>query len=251
MIYCDAHCHLGSSQFDEDREETVKRMLDSGVEKAILICCSKRDLEQGIALRKAHQGFKLSLGIHPQDLEDEYGEERLEKLEKIIEEVHPDMIGEIGLDYYSHPHTKDRQLLFFDRQLKLAKKYGLPVDVHSRKATKDTLLVLEDNPVRGIIHSYSGSFETAMIYLKKGYFLSFGSSVLFQGARKPLEVVAKIPADRLLIETDAPYQSPVYGVRHEPSDVVKIYEKIAEIRNTDEKELQNCCEENFDCVFSQ
>ena len=249
MIYCDAHAHLGSRQFDEDREELLERMMDNDVRKAIIICCSRHDLDHGLKLRKRYPGFKLALAIHPQDLEDDHETVRLQRLEKIIDEIRPDMIGETGLDYYSHPHTKEYQKQFFQAQLQMAEDRDLPVDIHSRKAAKDTLDILKGFKVTGIIHSYSGSVEMADLYMKEGYCLSFGASVLFKDARKPQEVVRHIPLDRLLIETDAPYQSPVKDRRHEPSDIIRIYEKIAEIRGISIEELCNAVETNFDRIF--
>ena len=250
MIYCDAHCHLGSRQFDEDREQLLETMMDKDVRKAIIICCSRHDLEHGVRLRELYSALKLSIAIHPQDLEDDSGPERLERLEKIIDEVRPDMIGETGLDYYSHPHTKEFQKQFFIRQLEMARQRDLPVDIHSRKAAKDTLDILKQYKVKGIIHSYSGSKEMADLYLKQGYYLSFGASVLFEGARRPAEVIGHIPLDRLLIETDAPYQSPVKDARHEPQDVIRIYEAVARIKQISIEELCKAVEENFDRIFS-
>lgn len=249
MTFCDAHCHLGSRQFDEDRDLLIERMLEKGVRKAIIICCSRHDLDLGLRLRDEYPGFKLAMAIHPQDLEDDHDAERLTRFEKLLRETKPDMIGETGLDYYSHPHTRDHQLLFFQRQLELAREMNLPVDIHSRKAANDTLEILKKNPVRGIIHSYSGSIEMARLFMKEGFYLSFGASVLFKNAKKPQEVVRQIPLDRLLIETDAPYQSPIKDKRHEPADVVAIYEAIAEIRQMPLAELCAAVEYNFDQVF--
>jgi len=189
MIYCDAHCHLGSRQFDEDREQMLERMMENKVKKAIVICCSRHDLEYGIRLREMNPDFKLAMAIHPQDLEDDHNETRLERFVRLAEETKPDMIGETGLDYYSHPHTKDHQQHFFIEQLKLAQKLKLPVDIHSRKASNDTLQILKQYPVKGIIHSYSGSIEMARLYMKEGFYISFGASVLFKDAKKPKEEV--------------------------------------------------------------
>ena len=251
MSYCDAHCHLGSRQFDEDRDEMIQRMLKARVDKAIIICCSEHDLNHGLKLRELYPSFKLAIGIHPQDLEDDHEEERLQRFEKIILETKPDMIGEIGLDYYSHPHTKEHQLHFFNEQLRLAEKYGLPIDVHSRKASNDTYEILKSHKNRGIIHSFSGSIEMARQYMRLGYFISFGASVLFRNARKPIDVISKTDLKRLLIETDAPYQSPVLDHRHEPCDFVNIYEKIASIRQMNIEELEKIVENNFDKAFLQ
>ena len=249
MIYCDAHCHLGSRQFDEDRERLLEVMMEADVRKAIIICCGRHDLDHGIRLRETYPDLKLAMAVHPQDLEEDHDPGRLERLEELIDEVKPDMIGETGLDYYSHPHTRQYQQRFFIRQLEMAAERDLPVDIHTRNAAQDTLNILTQHKVRGIIHSYSGSVEMADLYLKQGYYLSFGASVLFKGARKPAEVISHVPLNRLLIETDAPYQSPIRDHRHEPRDVIRIYEAIADIKQIPLEELCEAVESNFDEVF--
>ncbi len=249
MNFVDAHCHLGSRQYDGDRAEVVERMLAKGVKHAIIICCSRHDLREGAKLRDRYPAFKLAVSIHPQDLEDDFSENRLLELEKAVEEYRPDMIGETGLDHYSHPHTKAQQEHFFISQLEMASRHHLPVNIHIRKAAGDSLAILKQHPCRGVIHSYSGSCEMAQLYMKEGLFLSFGASVLFPGAKRPKEVVSRIPLDRLLIETDSPYQSPVLNHRHEPEDVVRIYEAIAAIRGISVPELAAAVEANFLRLF--
>ena len=250
MSYTDTHCHLGSRQFDSDREQIVRRMLEAGVNNVIIICCSRHDLLEGVRLRDENPGFRLACSIHPQDLEDNNSEDRLDELRQVIETYHPDMVGETGLDYYSHPHTKIQQKHFFISQLEMARQYDLPVNIHSRKASADTLQILKEHPCRGIIHSYSGSYEMAMLYIREGYYISFGASVMFPGAKRPRDVVSRIPLDRLLVETDSPYQSPVLNHRHEPADIVRIYEEISRIRNMTVEELEEAAEANFHRLFS-
>ena len=250
MIYCDAHCHLGSRQFDEDRDQMIKRMLEADVSKAIIICCSRHDLDIGKKLKEKHPSFKLACSIHPQDLEDHDPKRLIEIRERIIESG-ADMVGEIGLDYYSHPHTREYQKDFFKAQLEMAREFDLPIDVHCRKADGDMLEILKASKNRGIIHSFSGSVEMMRLYLKLGYYISFGASVLFKGAKRPLQVVEAMPIDRLLIETDAPYQSPIKDHRHEPCDITAIYEKIAEIKQMPLPNLCEAVEKNFDIVFAK
>ena len=161
------------------------------------------------------------------------------------------MIGETGLDYYSHPHTRLQQKHFFISQLEMARQYDLPVNIHSRKASADTLEILKSHPCRGIIHSYSGSVEMARIFLKEGYYLSFGSSVLFEGSKRPREVISQIPLDRLLVETDSPYQSPIRNHRHEPEDIVNIYEAISKIKDISVEELAKATVNNFNSIFKR
>lgn len=249
-VFSDAHCHLGSRQFDTDRDEVIGRMLDCGISKALIICCSYHDLREGAKLRDENPGFRLACSIHPQDLEEDSSSGRLDRLREAVTGYRADVIGETGLDYYSHPHTKEAQMRFFRAQLEMAAELGLPVDVHSRRAAADTLETLRDYPVRGIIHSYSGSLEMAEIYVRLGFYISFGASVMFKGAKKPARVIAGMPADRILIETDAPYQSPVPGRRHEPSDITAIYEAVSRVRGVSLEELARQVDENWERAFS-
>ena len=251
MIYVDAHCHLGSRQYDNDRTEVIRRMLEAGVRDVIIICCGRHDLLEGAALREKYPSFKLACGIHPQDLEEDYGDHRLDELKKVIEEYHPNMIGETGLDYYSHPHTKEQQKHFFASQLELAAHYHLPVNIHSRRASADTLEILRQHPCRGLIHSYSGSVEMSRLYMKEGYYISFGASVMFPGSKKPKEVISQMPLDHLLIETDSPYQSPVLGHHHEPEDVIHIYETISAVMNIPAEQLAEAVDDNFHRLFEK
>ena len=251
MVFADAHCHLGSRQFDQDRSEMIARMLAENVRKAIIICCSEHDLGHGRKLRDMYPDFRLAISIHPQDLEEEHDEQRLIDLKAAVLASKADMIGETGLDYYSHPHTREYQQHFFRAQLEMAAELHLPVDIHSRRATRDTIDILKQYPVNGIIHSYSGSVETTREFVKMGYSISFGASVLFPGSRKPAMVIAAMPTDRLLIETDAPFQSPLMNHRHEPADIIAIYEAIARIRGISLAELERSVEDNFDRVFAR
>ena len=131
----------------------------------------------------------------------------------------------------------------------MAADLGLPVNIHSRRAAADTLETLKKYPVKGIIHSYSGSYEMAELFIKLGYRISFGASILFKGAKKPAAVIARLPEQSLLLETDAPYQSPVPGRRHEPADILAIYEAVSRIRGVSLDELAAQLEENWESVF--
>lgn len=249
MDYIDAHCHLGNRQFSDDREEMIKAMLEAGLHRVIMICCSEYDLRQVIDLRDTLLGFKLACAIHPQSLETADTLERFERFAELMKQVKPDMIGETGLDHASHKHTKELQRQFFEKHLQLACEMHLPVNIHSRKAVLDTQLILRKYPVKGILHSFSGSAETAREYVKAGLMISFGASVLFPNAKRPMEAVKDVPLDHLMIETDAPYQSPVIGRRHDPTDVIAIYRKIAELKGITLEELTRSACENYESLF--
>ena len=248
--FIDAHCHLGNRQFEANLDNVLARMKQSRVTQAIMICCSQHDMENGIRLRNDNAGFKLAIGIHPQGIEH-YDDDWLNNFDKYIKYSNPDMIGEIGLDYQSHRHTRDLQKQHFHAQLALASEYHLPVDIHCRNGSQDTYDILRQYPVKGIIHSYSGSVEMAQLFMKLGYYISFGASILFENARRPKEVLASIPLNRLLLETDAPYQSPIRNHVHEPADVVAIYREASLLQNVSLKHLSDILQENFSNVFSR
>jgi len=250
MEYIDAHCHLGNRQFSDDREEMIQAMLEAGLHRVIMICCSEYDLRQVIDLRDTLPGFKLACAIHPQALRTTDSLDRFERFAEQMKQIRPDMIGETGLDYASHKHTKGLQKQFFEKHLELACEMHLPVNIHSRKAVLDTQLILKKYPVKGVLHSFSGSPETAIEYVKAGWMISFGASVLFPNAKRPMEAVKAVPMDHLMIETDAPYQSPVIGKRHDPTDVIAIYRKIAELKGVALEELSRATAKNYDSIFS-
>lgn len=250
MEYIDAHCHLGNRQFADDREEMISRMCRAGLNRVIMICCSEYDYRQVSGLRDTIPGYKLACAIHPQSLQAADTADRFERFAQQMKHIKPDMIGETGLDYASHKHTKELQKQFFMKHLELACEMHLPVNIHSRRAVLDTQLILRKYPVRGVLHSFSGSPETALEYVRAGWMISFGASVLFPGARRPMEAVRAVPLDHLLIETDAPYQSPVTGRRHDPTDVIAIYRKIAELKGLTAEELSAAAARNYDRVFS-
>ena len=240
MRYIDAHCHLGSRQFDDDRNEVIGRMLEKGVEKAILICCSSHDLEQGMILRKQHPAFKLAMGIHPQDLEEDYGRERLERFEKSLIEDQADMIGEIGLDYYWDDTHKEEQKYLFHRKLSFACERDLPVIIHDREAHGDCLAITRQYPkLRGVFHCYSGSVEMAGELLKHGWYLGFDGPVTYKNARKSLEVLDACPVERILLETDSPYLAPVpnRGKRNDSRNIPYVAAKIAELKGISVEEV--------------
>ena len=249
MSLIDAHCHLGTRQFDNNRDEILSRMKEKHVDKVIMICCSEHDLNHALNLKKTHPDFRLAMGIHPQSIGFSDEPVRYEKFRELVLKYKPDMIGEIGLDYHSHKHTRELQKELFVRQMQLAQELNLPVDIHMRRASNDTYEILKQFNVKGIMHSYSGSREMAERFLKLGYYISICSSVLFENAVKPREVIEAVPVNRLLIETDAPYQSPVLNHVHEPGDVTNIYKAIAEIKKLPMIQLEQAVEANFDGVF--
>ena len=193
----------------------------------------------------------LKLSIHPENVDED-----LNELDKIIEENKDNKkfiaIGEIGLDYYWTKDTKERQHEILRHQLALAEKYNKPVIIHSREATKDTIDILKEFPnVKGDIHCFSGSLETAEIYIKMGYYIGVGGVLTFKNANIK-DVIVKLPMERLLLETDSPFLAPTpkRGETNEPANIPLIAEFLANIKGISVEEVSKQTEENVNKLFN-
>ena len=230
-MYFDTHAHVDDVRFDEDRREMLEKCRQSGVSLIMNIGAHLESSRAAVALSEQYEEIYATVGFHPCDTYD-LTEEHYAELEELAKHGKVKAIGEIGLDYHYEDTDKDKQFVAFRRQMALAEKLGLPVVIHSREATQDTLEILKEFPnVVGVVHSYSGSVETAKILLKMGFYLSFNGIVTFKNAHKAREVLATLPHDRVLIETDCPYLSPEphRGERNDPSLVPFVAAKVAEI----------------------
>jgi len=189
-----------------------------------------------------------AVGWHPNDAHT-MSQEDLEWIEELTRHPKIVAIGEIGLDYYWDYAPKDIQQEVFRKQIRLAKKVNLPIIIHNRDAHQDVLSILEEegaNEIGGIMHSFSGSTEMALQCIDMGFYISFSGPITFKNAKKPKEVAAKIPLDRILVETDAPYLTPEpnRGKRNESAYVRFVAEKIAELRDMNVEEIEQITTEN-------
>ncbi len=250
MRLFDAHCHLNDRKFDHDREETIQRCHDGGVEKMM---CASDDLEESahaVRIAESHKNIYAAIGIHPHNA-SAMDEEALLTLELMAKSPKVKAIGEIGLDYYRDLSPRDVQKECFIAQIELAKKLKLPIVVHDRDANGDVFDILRANDafVNGLqMHSYSGSPELARQYVRLGAYISMSGPVTYKNAPVKREVVRAVPLDHLLIETDAPYLTPQAkrGMRNEPTYVGYVCEKIAELKAIAVEEVaevtyQNAC----------
>lgn len=245
----DAHCHYDDSWFDEDREELLKILPESGVALAI---CNAVDLNSAEVIKGYAEKYPyiyFTAGFHPENLENipsGYGEKIAEYLkhEKCV------AIGEIGLDYH-WDIPKPLQLQMFEEQLRLSKELYVPVVVHDREAHGDTMDLLRKYRPKGLMHCFSGSVELMREVMKLGMSISLGGVVTFKNARHSVDCVKEAPLDRLLLETDAPYMSPVpfRGKRNDSRNIAYVAEKIAEIRDMDAQEILNITAENTKNLF--
>lgn len=248
IIY-DTHAHYDDNSFDEDRENILSEIKSNGVALILNCASSYESIEKTYNLTIDNDFIYGALGIHPENA-DEFNDtveseiiNLINKNEKIL------AIGEIGLDYYWDENpSKEVQKEVFRRQMKLAEKLNLPVVIHDRDAHSDTLEILKEFPnVKGILHCFSGSVEFAMECIKLGYYIGIGGVVTFKNAKKVVEVVSKIHMEKILVETDAPYMSPVpnRGKRNKSDYIAYIIEQIAEIRQLEPKEVNLAVNDNF------
>ncbi|MBQ7327560.1 MAG: TatD family hydrolase [Clostridia bacterium] len=247
----DVHAHLTDQKFD-DVEQVVARAEESGVGKIICSAYNLLSSQQAVDLSKRLNQVYANVGIHPENVE-EWSEETIKNLENLSKNSKIVAIGEIGLDYYWRQDTKEKQKQIFVDQINLANKLNLPIVVHSREAMGDTIEILKNNRPNkeSLLHCYSGSVESAKILMDLGFSFSFGGVVTFSNAKTAVEVVKSLPIEKILLETDCPYLTPVpfRGKRNEPKNVVYVADMIARIKNMTIEEVAEKTTENAKRLF--
>ena len=252
LTYIDSHAHYDDEQFDADRDELLPRLHENGVRNIINIGCSMERSEFSVELAKKYQFVYAAVGIHPEDASGAPSD-YLEKIRRLAEYEKVVAIGEIGLDYHFEGYDRDMQMRFFEEQLDLAKEMDLPVVIHSRDATEDTMDILgKRGEVKGVMHCFSGSAETAKQVLKLGMNISFTGVLTFKNARKAIEALKVTPLDRLLLETDCPYMAPEpnRGKRCDSGMIVNVIGKIAEVKGISPEEIAEQTVKNTLRLFS-
>ena len=239
-MYFDTHAHYDDKAFHEDREELLARLhSEAGVELIIDQGCDVESSQAAIALAERFDFVYAAVGFHPEEL-DKYTEAGFETIRALAGHPKCVAIGEIGLDYYWDDSHKAEQKALFRRQIELALKLCKPVVVHDREAHGDSLEIVRDYPgLSGVFHCFSGSPEMAEELLKRGWYLGFDGPVTYKNARKALEVLEICPLDRILIETDSPYLSPVpmRGKRNHSGNLPYIAQKIGEVKGLSGEEI--------------
>ena len=249
--YFDTHAHYDSGKFNADRDEVLRAVHDSGVALVVDPGDSGVTSERAVALAQAHDFVYAAVGWHPEEA-DSWTDSSLAHIRALAAQPKVCAIGEIGLDYYWDASTKVKQERMFRAQLELALELDLPVIVHDREAHGDSLRIVCDYPqLRGVFHCYSGSAEIAQELIARGWYLGFDGPLTYKNAKKTVEVARIVPLERVLLETDSPYMSPVpvRGTRNDSRNVFHIAAKFAELRGMEVDEVIALTSENGKRLF--
>jgi len=258
MAFIDSHCHIDGQEYDLDRQEVITRARDAGV--AMMLNVGTGDphsgsFERAVSLAEQHEQIYAAIGVHPHDakLFDELAERRLINLvtqnRKVI------AWGEIGLDYHYDHSPRDVQRAVFRRQLRIAGELKLPIVVHSREANEDTINIIRDELAvsdrAGVLHCFGGDLQMAQAAINLGFYISFAGNLTFKKADDLREIARQLPLERLLVETDCPYLTPVpyRGKRNEPARVVETGKYLAELHGIESHELGRITSDNFARLF--
>lgn len=248
----DTHVHLDFDNFNQDREEVIKRSLANGIERIINVGANLERSKKAIEIAEKNNNIFASVGVHPEDLKDfddnfEKNILELAKSKKVV------AIGECGLDYF---HTKDveareKQKELFLAQIKIAKELNLPLIIHCRDAYDDLYEIIKDKKAKGVLHCYLSNWETAQKFLNLGFYISFTGAITYKNKEEVLGVVKKMSLDKMMVETDCPFLTPQIfrGQRNEPMYVKYVVEKIADVRDVNFDEIEEKTSENAIKLF--
>jgi len=250
----DTHCHLDDALFNDDRDEVIERAGVRGVSHIIVPGISRSGWSAIRALGESNPQIHTNYGIHPLFLKS-HAESDLTLLSELLSrDAGAVGVGECGLDYFHKETDRSRQQFFFTAQLHIAKEQNLPVVIHARRAVEDVILgIRESGHYRGMVHSFNGSYEQATRLIDLGYRFSFGGAVTHQRATRLRKLIARLPLDSMMLETDAPYQADAGlepGARTEPSRVVNVLEAISVIRSESVEQIASQTTENAVKLFS-
>jgi TatD DNase family protein len=244
----DSHAHLEMPEFKKDLEAVIQRAKESGIEYIFTVGTEKKDWKRALEIANSYLSIYAILGVHPHNAK-EIDDQTYPMLKELCRSGKVKAYGEIGLDFFRNLSPRDIQLKRFREQIGLAKELGLPIVVHDREAHQETLGILKSEKAEecgGIIHCFSGDFEMAKVCIDMGFYISIPGSITFKNAAGLREIVKKIPLEFLLVETDAPFLTPVpfRGKRNEPSYVRYTAQKLAEIKNIPFEKVAEVTTEN-------
>lgn len=253
-MFIDVHAHLYDEKI-EDIKKVVLKAKERGVEK--IICCGSnlQDSALSVEIANEFEGVYACVGVHPEDVLS-YNDEVAKELIKLCKNKKVVGFGEIGLDYYYDKSKKELQKQVFEKQLCLANSLKLPVVIHTREATGDMIEILSKNKSLlgngGVIHCFNKNLTVAKIFIDLGFHLSIGGALTFPDSKKLKNAVKEIPLEKILLETDCPYMTPVpfRGQINEPKNVVIVAEEIARIKEIPVEEVEKITTENAKRLFN-
>ena len=249
----DTHSHLEMPEYDQDRKDVIKKAHDRGIDYILTIGIDIEACQQAISLAEEFEFIYAVLGIHPHNAKD-IDEGTYDILRKLTQHEKVCALGEIGLDFFRNLSPQDVQTKRFGELISLAREWKLPIVVHDRDAHQETLAILKEErafEVGGVIHCFSGDYEMASKCFDMGLYISIPGTITFRKATSLQELVRKLPLERILIETDAPFLAPVpfRGKRNEPSYVQYVADKIAKIKKLDFEEVAAVTSRNAKTLF--
>ena len=239
MELIDTHCHLDDPRFDIDRDQVLQRAHAAGVSRQVIPSTTAVRWPRVKEVCGRYPGLYPAFGLHPM-FTAEHRDGHLEVLNTWITSEPLVAIGECGLDYFIRDPDKARQRLLFRRQVELAVEHDLPLIIHARRSVEEAVQILKGFPnARGVFHSYSGSLQQALQLANLGFLMSFGGPVTFERATRLRDIVAKLPLEALMLESDAPDQpdSGHRGARNEPAFIPRVLRTLATLRLESEEEL--------------
>lgn len=250
----DTHAHLDDRRFDRDRDQIIRQCKKEGVVCIINAGADISSSVKSISLASEYSFIYATVGIHPHDAKG-MDDNSVEVLRSLAKKERVVAIGEIGLDYHYNFSPREQQKKAFREQLNLARELKLPVVIHDRESHGDILTILKEEKayeIGGVMHCFSGSKEMAREFINMNFYISFAGPVTFHNARRVKEVAEYVPLDRLLVETDCPYLTPVpnRGKRNYPANVKYIAEEISRIKNVSTEELWNSVASNTKKLFN-
>jgi len=251
----DSHAHIQGKEYAAEREAVIARACQAGVEKIIAVggAGDMTSNAEAVALAESFPNIYATVGMHPHDAKD-VGEEELRELRELTSHSKVIAVGETGLDYYYNHSPHDVQRRVFTHFIHMARDTGLPLVVHERDAAQETTELLRSEggtELRGVIHCFTGDYDAACAYLDLGFYLSFTGIITFKNAGPLRDVVRKVPLERMLVETDSPFLTPVphRGKRNEPAYVRFVAETIAEIKGMALEEVAQRTTRNVQDLF--
>lgn len=253
MELFDSHAHYNDEKFDNDREEILEKIKNAGITKVVVAGYSIESSAKAIKIAEANSWIYATCGVSPNDLTPNI-EEAIASVKGMCKSSNKIVaVGEIGLDYYWNKENKEDQKAFFSKQIKLANELNLPIVIHSRDAYVDTINMLQKVKCNkgGVFHCCQQNIELVKEALNLGYYISFAGPYTFKNAKNAESIIKEVPLEKMLIETDSPYLAPepVRGTRNDSRNVIKVVEKIAEVKQIPGEKVAEATYKNAEKIF--